>query len=138
MAELLLDVAWGCLSHPSYHNPQFDIIFPSEDVFVSTFNAAGFLFCSGLLDTIQTGAPSLAWLASVGFKIHQDQDRVPHKSWRLYLLCLPPVGLSTSHLHWFCDSVGLWYSSSFQRLSSYACCLSTNTRCYSGWLCSGA
>jgi hypothetical protein len=64
MAELLLDVAWGCLSHPSYHNPQFDIAFSSEDDFVSTFNASGLLFCSGLLDTIQTGPPSLAWLAS--------------------------------------------------------------------------
>jgi hypothetical protein len=85
MAELLLDVAWGCLSHPSYHNPHFDIAFSSEDVFVSTFNAAGLLFCSGLLETIQTGPPSLAWLASVSFNIHQDQGRVPYNSWGLYL-----------------------------------------------------
>lgn len=85
MDALLLSVTWGCLSHPSYHNPEFDIAFSSEDVFLSAYNSAGFLFCSDLLAVIQTGPPSLAWFASVGLDIFQDRDRVPYKSWGLYL-----------------------------------------------------
>jgi hypothetical protein len=86
MESYLHSVAWGCLSHPSYHNPEFDVVFPSQDTFLSAFDSAGFLFCSGLPDLFSSGEPpSLAWFTSVSLDIFQDRDLVPHKSWGLYL-----------------------------------------------------
>ncbi|KAF2118289.1 Hsp70 protein-domain-containing protein [Lophiotrema nucula] len=85
MAAFLLDIAWDILSHPSYHNPQFDHVFPVKDVLVSVFASAGFLFCSGLLSLLRSGPPSLAWFASVSLNIDTDREQVPSKSWGLYL-----------------------------------------------------
>jgi hypothetical protein len=86
MDSLLHSVAWSCLSHPSYHNPKFDVAFPTKDAFVSAFGSAGFLFCSGLLDVVHSAhPPSLAWFQSVSLNIFQDRDQVPSKSWGLYL-----------------------------------------------------
>jgi hypothetical protein len=69
-------VAWGCLSHASYRNPSLDIKFTSEDVSV----AAGFVFCSSLLLSLESGSPDIAWFASRSLDIHQDQVLVPYKS----------------------------------------------------------
>lgn len=85
MDSLLHSIAWGCLSHPSYHNPEFDVAFPSKDAFVSASASAGFLFCPGLLDVIQSAAPEESWFKSVSLNIFADLDDIPYKSWGIYI-----------------------------------------------------
>lgn len=85
MAALLHTITWGCLSHPSYHNPCFDVVFTSEDVFVSVFDSAGFEFAPDLLLLLEDGEPDIEWFQSRSLDVYQDRALVPCKRWGIYL-----------------------------------------------------
>lgn len=82
---LLLNAVWSLLAHQSYHNPTFDTVFTSHDVLVSLFSTAGFVLLPDLERVLSGSRPSLSWFSSSGFSIFHQQDRVPYKSWGVYL-----------------------------------------------------
>lgn len=108
MSDILLTVAWGCLSHDSFKNPCFNIAFPSNELLVETFNNAEIVLCDGLDKVLKsTSPPTVAWLVSARISAVHDRSLLPAKSWGIYLHILKKskyktriyIGVATESLY---------------------------------------
>lgn len=82
----MLDVCWSSLNVQSYINPRFVQIAPSKDDLAAQYDAAGFTFCPGLLETLQSPtAPPPEFLKSLS-------NDIPINVWGIYVLVLKKPG----------------------------------------------
>jgi hypothetical protein len=82
VVNLFIAACWACLNVSTYINPRFRIVLDSTSTVAALFSLAGFTFCPGLLDVVQSSAPPLlSWFKSLATDIPKD-------TWGIYVIVL--------------------------------------------------
>ena len=82
MTELLVALTWASIMAPTYINPVFREVLPSEATLSAMLVAAGLIFCPGLFEAFQSETPpSSDWFQSL-------PSTIPLNVWGVYVLVL--------------------------------------------------
>ena len=80
--DLIVKVIWESIDVPSYINPHFRVVLPSQTIISTILVAAGLSFCPGFFEVLTSEtAPSLKWLKSIS-------PIIPPKVWGVYIVIL--------------------------------------------------
>ncbi|OAL22130.1 hsp72-like protein [Fonsecaea nubica] len=89
VTSLVVLITWACVNVPTYINPRFIYILPSQPVVTTLFTTAGLTFCPGLFDVLQaTSPPPVLWFKSI-------DPYIPKHVWGVYVLVLEKPGHRT-------------------------------------------
>ena len=64
--DLIVSVTWASVNTPSYINPRFRVVLPSEAILSEMLVAAGLVFCPGLFEVLTSETPpSPDWIEAL-------------------------------------------------------------------------